>query len=94
MLKFGMVRKHSAGRMLAAEIHCNSFVFQVISIYAFSSETKTGNSSSPKQKLENFFNEIYIYKSLDIAIILTGDFNAVKNSILDRCPFKNKYDAH
>ena len=45
LLKFGIIRKDSGGRILAAEIRCDSFGFQVVNIYAFT-------SSYPKQKRE------------------------------------------
>ena len=36
-LQFGNIRKDSGGSILTAEILCNSFVFQVINVYAFTS---------------------------------------------------------
>ena len=36
-LQFGNVRKDSGGWILTAEIRCDSFVFQVINVYAFTS---------------------------------------------------------
>ena len=34
-LQFGNARKDSGGRILTAEIRCDSFVFQVLNVYAF-----------------------------------------------------------
>ena len=51
-LQFGNIRKDSGGRILTAEIRCDSFVFQVLNVYAFS-------STYTKQKREGFFNQIY-----------------------------------
>ena len=42
-LQFGNVRKNSGGRILTAEIRCDSFVFQVLNVYYlhfFLSQTK------------------------------------------------------
>ena len=50
-LQFGNIRKDSGGRILTAEIPCDSFVFQVLNVYAFT-------SSYPKQKGEKFFNQV------------------------------------
>ena len=48
LLKFDTVRKDREGRILAAEIRCDSFGFQVVGVYAFT-------ASYPKQnKKKNF----------------------------------------
>ena len=82
LLKFGTIRKDSEGRILAAEIRCNSFGFQVVGVYAFT-------ASYPIQKRENFFNQLYNFFNVNSTIILLGDFNCVDNPTLDRCPPKN-----
>ena len=82
LLKFGSIRKDSEGRILTAEIRCDSFGFQVVSVYAFT-------ASYPKQKRENFFNQLYNFFNVNSTIILLGDFNCVDNPTLDRCPPKN-----
>ena len=81
-LQFGNIRKDGGGRILTAEIRCDSFVFQVISVYAFP-------SSYPKQKREGFFNQIYDFANINLSKILCGDFNCVENPTLDRHPVKN-----
>ena len=40
-LQFGNIRKDSGGRILTAEIRCDSFVFQVLNVYAFTSSYST-----------------------------------------------------
>ena len=80
-LQFGNVRKDSGGRILTAKIRCDSFVFQVINVYAFT-------SSYPKQKREGFFNQIYDFANINLTKILCGDFNCVENPTLDRYPAK------
>ena len=80
-LQFGNVRKDSGGRILTAEIRCDSFVFQVINVYAFT-------SSYSKQKREGFFNQIYDFANINLTKILCGDFNCVENPTLDRYPAK------
>ena len=82
LLKFGIIRKNSRGRILAAEIRCDSFGFQVVNIYAFT-------SSYPKQKREGFFNQIYVFINVNSTLALIGDFNCVENPTLDRFPSKN-----
>ena len=82
LLKFGTVRKDSGGRILAAEIRCDCFGFQVVNVYAFT-------SSYPKQKREGFFNQIYDYINLNSTVVFLGDFNCVENPTLDLCPSKN-----
>ena len=82
-LKFGSIRKDSGGRIiLAAEIRCDSFGFQVININAYT-------SSYPKQKREGFFNQIYDFINVNSTLVLIGDFNCVENPTLDRFPSKN-----
>ena len=81
-LQFGNIRKDSGGRILIAEIRCDSFVFQVVNFYAYP-------SSYPKQKTEGFFNQIYDFANINLTKILCGDFNCVENPILDRYPAKN-----
>ena len=81
-LQFANVRKDSGGRILTAEIRCDSFVLQVINVYAFT-------SSYPKQKREGFFNQIYDFANINLTKILCGDFNCVENPTLDRYPAKN-----
>ena len=81
LLKFGTIRKDSQGKILTAEIRCDSFGFQVVGVYAFT-------ASYPKQKKENFFNQLYDFINVNSTIILLGDFNCVDNSTLDRCPPK------
>ena len=81
-LQFGNIRKDSGGRILTAEIRCDSFVFQVFNVYAFT-------SSYPKQKRERFFNRIYDFANINLTKILCGDFNCVENPTLDRYPAKN-----
>ena len=81
-LKFSTVRKDSGGRILAAEIRCDCFGFQVVNVYAFT-------SSYPKQKREGFFNQIYDYKNLKSTVVFLGDFNCVEYPTLDQCPSKN-----
>ena len=82
LLKFGSIRKDIEGRILTAEIRCDSFGFQVVSVYAFT-------ASYPKQKRENFFNQLYNFFNVNSTIILLGDFNCVDNPTLERCPPKN-----
>ena len=62
-LQFGNIGKDSGGRILTAEIRCDSFVFQVINVYAFT-------SSYPKQKREGFFNQIYDFANINLTKIL------------------------
>ena len=81
-LQFGNIRKDSGGRILTAEIRCDSFVFQVVNVYAY-------RSSYPKQKREGFFNQIYNFSNINLTKILCGDFNCVENPTLDRHPAKN-----
>ena len=81
-LQFGNIRKDSRGRILTAEIRCDSFVFQVINVYAFP-------SSYPKPKREGFFNQIYDFVNINLTKILCGHFNCVENPTLDRYPAKN-----
>ena len=45
-LQFGNIRKDGGGRILTTEIRCDSFVFQVINVYALL-------SSYPKQKKDS-----------------------------------------
>ena len=80
-LHFGNIRKDGGGRILAAEIRCDSFVFQVVNVYAY-------HSSYPKQKREGFFNQIYDFANINLTKILCGDFNCVENPTLDRHPAK------
>ena len=80
-LQFGNIRKDSGGRILTAEIRCDSFVFQVVNVYAY-------HSSYPKQKREGFFNQIYDFANINLTKILCGDFNRVENPTLDRHPAK------
>ena len=68
--QFGNIRKDSGGRILTAEIRCDSFVFQMINVYAFP-------SFYPKQKKEGFFNQIYDFANMNLTKILCGDFNCV-----------------
>ena len=75
-LQFGNIRKDSGGRILTAEIRCDSFVFQVINGYAFP-------SSYPKQKRKGFFNQIYDFANINLTKIICGDFNCVENPTLD-----------
>ena len=75
-LQFGNIRKDSGGRILTAEIRCDSFVFQVINGYAFP-------SSYPKQKRKGFFNQIYDFANMNLTKILCGDFNCVENPTLE-----------
>ena len=81
-LQFGNIRKDGGGRILTAEIRCDSFVFQVLSVYAFT-------SSYSKQKREGFFNQIYNFANINSTKILCGDFNCVENPTLDQYPAKN-----
>ena len=81
-LRFGNVRKDNGGRILTAEIQCNSFVFQMLNVYAFT-------SSYPKQNRKGFFNQIYDFANINLTKILCGDFNCVENPTLDRYPVKN-----
>ena len=81
-LQFGNIRKDGGGRILTAEIRCDSFVFQVINVYAFP-------SSYPKQKREGFFNQIYDFANINLTKIPCGDFNCVENPTPDRHPAKN-----
>ena len=67
---------------MTAEIRCDSFVFQVINVYAFP-------SSYPKQKKEGFFNLIYDFANINLTKLLCGDFNCVENPTLDRHSAKN-----
>ena len=82
LLKFGTIRKDIKSRMLTAEIRCDSFGFQVVGVYAFT-------SSYPKQKRENFFNQLYNVINVNSTTISLGDFNCVDNLTLDQCPPKN-----
>ena len=72
----------SGGRILAAEIRCDCFGFQVVNVYAFT-------SSYPKQKREGFFNQTYDYMNVNSNAVFLGDFNCVENPTLDRYPSKN-----
>ena len=81
-LLFGNIRKDSGGRILTAEIRCDSFVFQVINVYAYP-------SSYPKQKREGFFNQIYDFANINMTKMLCDDFNCVENPTLDRHPAKH-----
>ena len=85
-LQFGNIRKDSGGRILTAEIRCDSFVFQVINVYAFT-------SSYPKQKREGFFSEIYDFAIINLTKILCGDFNCAENPTLYRYPAKNSTNS-
>ena len=76
-LQFGNVRKDSGGRILTAEIRCDSFVFQVLDVYAFT-------FSYSKQKRKGFFNQIYDFANINLTKILCGDFNCVENLTLDQ----------
>ena len=76
-LHFGNIRKDGGGRILTAEIRCDSFVFQVVNVYAY-------HSSYPKQKREGFFNQIYDFANINLTKILCDDFNCVENPTLDR----------
>ena len=80
-LHFGNIRKDGGGRILTAEIQCDSFVFQVVNVYAY-------HSSYPKQKREEFFNQIYDFANINLTKILYVDFNCVENPTLDRHPEK------
>ena len=80
-LHFGNIRKDDVGRILAAEIRCDSFVFQVVNVYAY-------HSSYPKQKREGFFNQTYDFANINLTKILCGDLNCVENPTLDRYPPK------
>ena len=75
-LKFGTVRKDSGGRILAADIRCDCFGFQMVNVYAFT-------FSYPKQKREGFFYQIYDYINLNSTVVFLGDFNCVENPTLD-----------
>ena len=83
-LQFGNIRKDGGGRILAAEIRCDSFVFQVVNVYAYHS-----SYPKPKQKREGFYNQIYDFANINLTKILCGDFNCVENPTLDRHPAKN-----
>ena len=81
-LQFSNIRKDSGGKILTAEIQCDSFVFQLLNVYAFT-------SSYLKQKREGFFNQIYDFTNINLTKILCGDFNCVENPTLDRHPAIN-----
>ena len=81
-LQFDNIREDSGGRILNVEIRCDSFVFQMLNIYAFT-------SSYPKQKKEGFFNQIYDISNIISTKILGGDFNCLENPTLNRYPPKN-----
>ena len=81
-LQFDNVWKDGRGRILTAEIRCDSFVFQVLNVYAFT-------SSHPKQKREGFFNPIYDFANINLTKLLCGNFNCVGNPTLDQYPAKN-----
>ena len=81
-LQFGIIRKDGGGRILTAEIRCDSFVFQVLNVYAFT-------SSDPKQKREEFFNQVYDFANINLTKTLCGDCNYAENITLDRYPAKN-----
>ena len=85
-LQIGNIRKDIGGGILAAEIRCDSFVFQVVNVYAFP-------SSYSKQKREGFFNQIYDFANINLTKILCGDFNCVENPTLDRHPAKNSINT-
>ena len=85
-LQFGNIRKDSGGRILTAEIRCDSFVFQVINVYAFT-------FSYPKQKSEGLFNQLYDFANINLTKILCGDFNCVENPTLDRYPAKTSINS-
>ena len=67
LLKFGSIRKDSEGRILTAEIRCDSFGFQVVGVYAFT-------ASYPKQKRENFFNQLYNFFNVNSTKNITRRF--------------------
>ena len=67
---------------MTADIRCDSFVFQVLNIYAFT-------SSYSKQKKEGFFNQIYDFANINFTKILCGDFNCLENPTPHRYPEKN-----
>ena len=81
LLKFGTIKKDGEGRILAAEIRCDSFGFQVVGVYVFT-------ASYRKQKRENFFKRLYNFFNVNSTIILLSDFNCVDNPTLGRCPPK------
>ena len=59
-LQFGILGRwlqDGGGRILITEIRRDSFVFQVLNVYAFT-------SSYPKQKREGFFNQIYDFANI------------------------------
>ena len=85
-LQFGIIRKDSGGRKLTAKIRCDSFVVQVLNVYAFT-------SSYPKQKREGFFNQIYDFPNINWTKILCDDFNCVENPTLDRYPAKTSTNS-
>ena len=85
-LQFGNIRKDSGGRILTAEIRCDSFVFQVINVYAFT-------FTYPKQKREGFFNQLYDFANINLTKILCGDFNCVENPTPDRYPAKTSTNS-
>ena len=84
--KFGYIRKDGGGRILTTKIRCDSFVFQVLNVYAFP-------SSYPKQKREGFFNQIYDFANINLTKILCGDFSCVENPTLDRYSAKNSTNS-
>ena len=69
-LKFGIIRKDSGGRVLAAEIRCDNFGFQVINILYMPSLYP---NQSKKEKA--FFNQIYDFINVSSTRLLIGDFN-------------------
>ena len=85
-LQFGNIRKDNGGRILTAEIRCNSFVFQVLNVYSFP-------SSYQKQKKKGFFDQIYDFTNINLTKILCGNFNCVENPTFDRYPAKNSTNS-
>ena len=85
-LQFGNIRKDGRDRILTAEIRCDSFVFQVLNVYAF-------HFSYPKQKREGFFNQLYDFANINLTKIICGDFNCEENPALDRYPAKTSTNS-
>ena len=82
LIKFGSYRKGSEGRIISTEIHCDTFKVQIINIYGYA-------AAYPKNKRENFFEQLYSFVNPNLPVILCGDFNSVEDPTQDRWPAKN-----
>ena len=73
------------GRILSAELSTNTEKIRIINVYAPQSGFTTRERS-------RFFDSLYIYVHASSPTILTGDFNMVESSRLDRDPPSSRTD--